>query len=79
MATQIHINGLPFFCTDADLRQTFAPFGTVVRAQVLRDPHGHSFGVGVVHMACPEEVENVFNAQQRFEVAGARVNIWQPL
>ena len=79
MATRIHINGLPAFCTDAELRQTFSPFGTVVLAQVLRDPYGHSLGVGVVHMACPEEVENVFNAKQDFQVAGTRVNIWEPL
>jgi len=79
MTTRIHINGLPFSCTDAELRQTFSPFGTVVLAQVLRDPSGHPLGVGVVHMACPEEVENVFNAQQRFEVAGVCVNIWEPL
>lgn len=79
MAARIHINGLPSFCTDAELRQTFAPFGTVVLAQVLRDPYGHSLGVGVVQMARPEEVEKVFNAQERFEVAGACVNIWEPL
>ena len=79
MTTRIHINGLPFSCTDAELRQTFSPFGTVVLAQVLRDPSGHPLGVGVVHMARPEEVENVFNAQQRFEVAGVCVNIWEPL
>jgi len=79
MTTRIHINGLPFSCTDAELRQTFSPFGTVVLAQVLRDPSGHPLGVGVVHMARPEEVENVFNAKQDFQVAGTRVNIWEPL
>ena len=79
MTTRFHVDMLPISCTDAELRQMFSPFGTVVLAQVLRDPSGHPLGVGVVHMARPEEVENVFKAKQRFEVAGARVNIWEPL
>lgn len=78
MTTNIHISGLSFFCTDEELRQTFAPFGRVVLAQVLRDAHGHSLGLGIVHMSCGQEVENVFNAQQHFEVSGMRVDIWEP-
>ena len=78
MTTRIHINGLPFSCTDAELRQTFSPFGTVVLAQVLRDPSGHPLGLGVVQMSCPEEVEHIFSAQQLFEVEGKRLDIWEP-
>ena len=78
MTTRIHIGGLPAFCTDAHLRQTFLPFGYVVLAQVLRDPYGNSIGVGVVHMSRPEEVEKIFSAHQKFEIAGAHVDIWEP-
>ncbi len=78
MTTRIHINGLPALCTDAHLRRTFIPFGTVVLAQVLRDPFGNSIGLGVVHMSSPEEVEKIFSAQQKFEIAGAPVDIWEP-
>ena len=78
MTTSIHISGLSFFCTDNQLRQTFAPFGTVVFAQILRDPFGHPLGLGVVRMSCPGEVEKVFGAQQSFVVAGTRVDIWEP-
>lgn len=78
MTTRIHIGGLPAFCTDAHLRQTFVPFGTVLLAQVLRDPYGNSIGLGIVHMSCPEEVEKIFSAQQKFEIAGAHVDIWEP-
>jgi len=78
MRTKIHVSGLSYFCTDATLRQAFVPFGTVVLAQVLRDEHGHSLGLGVVHMACSEDVDRVFNDHQRFEVSGSRVDLWEP-
>ena len=78
MSTHIHISGLSYFCTDDTLRQAFIPFGTVVLAKVLRDEYGHSLGVGVVHMARSEDVARVFNADQRFEVAGSRVDLWEP-
>lgn len=78
MTTNIHISGLSFFCTDKELRQMFSPFGRVVLAQVIRDAHGHSLGLGIVHMSRAQEVENIFNAQQHFEISGMRVDIWEP-
>ena len=78
MSTHIHVSGLSYFCTDDTLRQAFIPFGTVVLAQVLRDECGHSLGLGVVHMARSADVTRVFDAQQRFEVAGSRVDLWEP-
>jgi RNA recognition motif-containing protein len=78
MSTHIHVGGLSYFCTDDKLRQAFTPFGTVVLAQVLRDEWGHSLGLGIVHMACSEDVERVFNEHQRLEVLGSRVDLWEP-
>jgi hypothetical protein len=78
MSTHIHVSGLSYFCTDATLRQAFIPFGTVVLAQVLRDEWGHSLGLGIIHMARSEDVERVFNGHKRFEVAGSRVDLWEP-
>jgi cold-inducible RNA-binding protein len=78
MSTHIRVSGLSYLCTDDNLRQTFTPFGTVVLAQVLRDEWGHSLGLGVVHMARTEDVERVFNANQRFEVSGSHVDVWEP-
>jgi RNA recognition motif-containing protein len=78
MNTHIHVSGLSYFCTDDKLRQAFTPFGTVLLAQVLRDESGHSLGLGIVHMSCPEDVERVFNEHQRFEVSGSRVDLWEP-
>ena len=78
MGTRIHVSGLSYFCTDANLRKAFTPFGVVVVAQVLRDECGHALGTGVVHMARFEDVERVFNQHQRFEVLGSRVDLWEP-
>jgi RNA recognition motif-containing protein len=78
MGTRIHVSGLSYFCTDDKLRQAFTPFGAVVLAQVVRDECGHSLGTGVVHMARSEDIERVFNEQQRFEVSGSRVDLWEP-
>ena len=78
MRTKIHVSGLSYFCTDDTLRQAFIPFGTVVLAQVLRDEHGHCLGVGIVHMACSEDVDRVFSDHQRIEVSGSRVDLWEP-
>ena len=78
MGTHIHVSGLSYFCTDDKLRQAFAPFGTVVLAQVVRDEWGHSLGLGVVHMACSEDVERVFNEHQHFEILDSRVDLWEP-
>jgi RNA recognition motif-containing protein len=79
MASKINISGLPFSCTNAQLRQIFVPFGIVESAEVLKDAYGHSLGLGVVQMSCPEEVEHIFSAQQLFEVEGKHLDIWEPL
>jgi len=78
MASPIHISGLPFSFSDAQLRHIFVLFGTVELAQVLRDEFGHSLGLGVVQMSSPEEVEDIFGAQQLFEVEGKHLDIWEP-
>jgi RNA recognition motif-containing protein len=78
MRTKIHVSGLSYFCTEDTLRQAFLSYGTVVLAQILRDEHGHSHGLGIVHMACSEDVDRVFNDHQRFDVAGSRVDLWEP-
>ena len=76
MASRINISGLPFSGTTTQLRRIFVPFGTVVWAQVLTDAYGHP--LGVVQMSCPEDVEHIFSAQQRFEINGKHLDIWEP-
>ena len=78
MSTRIHISGLSYFCTDEKLRQAFIPVGTVVRAQVIRDDWGHALGLGIINMACSEDVERVFNEHEHFEISGSRVDLCEP-
>jgi hypothetical protein len=50
MTRTIRLSGLPSFWSDTNLRQTFAKFGTVVSATIVRDLFGHSLGFGVVQL-----------------------------
>src|SRR5262245_17816358 len=52
MAKNIYVGNLTFQTTEDDLRQLFAPYGTVTKAQVVMDRDtGRSKGFGFVEMA----------------------------
>ena len=50
MMITIHLSGLPSFWSETTLHKTFAQFGTVVSATIVRDPFGHSLGLGLVQL-----------------------------
>ncbi|MEP6959955.1 MAG: RNA-binding protein [Nitrospirota bacterium] len=50
MTITLHLSGLPSFWSDTTLHKTFAQFGTVVSATIVRDPFGHSLGLGLVQL-----------------------------
>ena len=51
MSMNIYVGNLPFQATADDLREAFAAFGTVTRAQVISDREtGRSRGFGFVEM-----------------------------
>lgn len=51
MSKNLYVGNLPFTTTDEDLRQAFAQYGTVVKAQVIMDREtGRSRGFGFVEM-----------------------------
>jgi hypothetical protein len=50
MTCTIRLSGLPSFWSETHLRQTFAKFGTVVSATIVRDLFGHSLGLGLVQL-----------------------------
>jgi hypothetical protein len=56
MTSTIHLSGVPSFWNDTNLRQTLAPFGTILSAEIVRDLFGHSLCMAVVrmHLAIPE-------------------------
>ncbi len=52
MAVNLYVGNLPFSTTDEELREAFAVFGTVVKAQVMMDTQaGKSRGFGFVEMS----------------------------
>lgn len=53
----IVLDGLPLIFTTADLARLCAPFGTVLRAQVVTMPDGTSLGYGRVEMASDAEAD----------------------
>src|SRR5215831_12729352 len=62
----LYVGNLPFGTTDEDLRQAFAAFGTMVKAQVIMDREtGRSPGFGFVEMSDgAEEAVNAMNGAQ---------------
>lgn len=56
MTSTIYFSGLPSFWNDTNLCQMLAPFGTVLSAEILRDPFGHCLGLGIarMHSATPK-------------------------
>ncbi len=66
MSKNLYVGNLPFGTTDEDLRQAFAQYGTVVKAQVIMDREtGRSRGFGFVEMGDgAEEAINAMNGAQ---------------
>jgi len=73
VSTNVLISGLSHVCIDDKLRRAITLFGRVVLAQVLKDGHGHSLGLGTVRMGRAEDVERVCSEHQRFEVGPASI------
>ena len=65
MDTRLFVDGLPSAFTDHDLRALFAPHGTVVSAQIVRDSQGQSLEFGHVEMATPDEIQRARQALHR--------------
>ncbi|RMH08214.1 MAG: RNA-binding protein [Nitrospirae bacterium] len=63
MTQKLYVGNLPYASTDQDLRELFAPHGTVQSANVVTDRYtGRSRGFGFVEMATPEEAQKAIAA-----------------
>ena len=68
MAKNIYVGNLAWSATEEDLRQLFAQYGVVARAQVISDREtGRSRGFGFVEMANDEEAQKAIEALNGFE------------
>ena len=60
---KLYVGNLPYASTDQDLRELFAPHGTVQSANVVTDRYtGRSRGFGFVEMATAEEAQKAIAA-----------------
>jgi hypothetical protein len=76
MTSTIHLRGLPSFWNDTNLRQTLAPFGTILSAKIIRDAFGHSLGLGVVRMRWTIPKSSLLlNVEQNLGVKGTHLTI----
>jgi RNA recognition motif-containing protein len=68
MAKNIYVGNLVWSATADELRQLFAQFGTVAKAQVIQDRDtGRSRGFGFVEMADDAEAQKAIEALNGFE------------
>src|SRR5436309_12137339 len=79
MSKNLYVGNLPFQTTADDLRETFAQYGNVTRAQVVSDREtGRSRGFGFVEMADGgDEAINALNGAQ-FQGRALTVNEAKP-
>ena len=73
---KLHVTSLPPNTTEQDLRHVFERIGSVLHAKVVNDRNGNCV-VGVVEMACSEDVEEILTSTDRISIGGRRPNIWK--
>ena len=81
MGKRIYVGNLPWSVNDATLEELFAPYGTVVSAEVLVDrTTGRSRGFGFVEMDSDEATAAAVAGLNMKNVGGRQltVNVAQP-
>ncbi len=81
MSKNIYVGNLSYSLTEEELRETFAPYGTVESAKLIKDNFtGRAKGFGFVEMSTPEEAQAAISALDGKELAGRnmRVNLAKP-
>ncbi len=76
VAMNIYVGNLPYSLTDDTLRNVFAEFGSVSRANVITDREsGQSKGFGFVEMPEKAEANAAIEALDGKEVEGRRLKV----
>ena len=76
MATKLFVGGLAYSITDDELRDLFAPMGTVVSAQVIVDKYSNqSKGFGFVEMSSDDEAKKAMSELNGKEVQGRSIAV----
>ena len=77
MGTKLMVAGLPPLFSTQELKDLFAPFGTVLSALVITDPTGQSLCMGEVEMATPQEAERAIGKLHRSYVQGEYLLVFE--
>jgi len=76
MSKRVYVGNLAYSVSSSDLRQLFAPFGTVQSAEVISDrATGQSKGFGFVEMASDEQAEAAIAALNGKDHAGRPLTV----
>ena len=74
--TTLMIEGVPPTYTNQDLKNLFARFGTVVSAEITRDPNGQSLRMGKVQMSLPQEAKKAKHTLNMSYLKGALLSVF---
>jgi RNA recognition motif-containing protein len=72
---QVYVGNLPWKTTWFDLKDKFAEFGTVVRADVPRNEEGRSRGFGIVKFASEADMDSAISALDGSEFNGRTISV----
>jgi RNA recognition motif-containing protein len=76
MANKVYVGNLPYGMTSAELRDLFAPFGTVRSADVMMDRMtGRSRGFGFVELESAEQVQAAIAGLHETECGGRNLTV----
>lgn len=71
MNKKLYVGSLPYSITEAELRDAFAPFGTLESVRIITDKFsGRSKGFGFVEMSSEEEAQKALDAMNGREIGG---------
>jgi RNA recognition motif-containing protein len=74
----IYVGNLPYSVTDADLRETFAPYGEVSSVQLISDRFsGESKGFGFVEMNNNSQADAAIKALNGSALKGRNITVNQ--
>jgi RNA recognition motif-containing protein len=76
MGTRLYVGNLGYTVTDADLRQLFAPHGTVESVELITEGAGRSNqGFGFVEMGSSDEARAAVGALNGFQHNGRALSV----
>lgn len=71
MNKKLYVGSLPYSVTEDELRELFAPFGTIESIRIISDKYtGQSKGFGFVEMATEEDAQKAIEGANGKEMGG---------